>query len=96
MRSRPGRVFAEIEAALPRPRDRQSAAFYLVKRRVRSSAPASPTTAKPVRARGPRSGGADLSGPFTSLYLSRDGADGPRRQVTAARPATAMFGRRPK
>jgi hypothetical protein len=25
----------------------------------------------------------DLSGPLTSLYLSRDGADGPRRQVTA-------------
>src|SRR5262245_49347739 len=34
----------------------------------------------------------DLSGPFTSLYLSRDGADGPRRQVTAARPAMAMSG----
>ena len=36
----------EIEAALPRPRDRQSAAFDFVKRRVRSSTPASPTTAK--------------------------------------------------
>src|SRR5262249_8417427 len=34
MRPRPGRVFAEIEAALPRPRDRQSAAFDAVKRRV--------------------------------------------------------------
>jgi len=34
MRPRPGRVFAEIEADLPRPRDRQSAAFDAVKRRV--------------------------------------------------------------
>jgi sulfonate transport system ATP-binding protein len=31
---RPGRVFAGIEADLPRPRDRQSAAFDFVKRRV--------------------------------------------------------------
>jgi hypothetical protein len=35
-----------IEAALPRPRECQSAAFDFVKRQVRSSAPASPTTAK--------------------------------------------------
>jgi sulfonate transport system ATP-binding protein len=34
MRPRPGRVFAEIAADLPRPRDRQSAAFDFVKRRV--------------------------------------------------------------
>jgi sulfonate transport system ATP-binding protein len=34
MRPRPGRLFAEIEADLPRPRDRQSAAFDFVKRRV--------------------------------------------------------------
>jgi len=34
MSPRPGRVFAEIEADLPRPRDRQSAAFDFVKRRV--------------------------------------------------------------
>jgi sulfonate transport system ATP-binding protein len=34
MRPRPGRLFAEIEADLPRPRDRQSAAFDHVKRRV--------------------------------------------------------------
>ncbi|MBX6424350.1 MAG: ABC transporter ATP-binding protein [Variibacter sp.] len=34
MRPRPGRVFAEIEADLARPRDRQSAAFDSVKRRV--------------------------------------------------------------
>src|SRR5262245_22266646 len=34
MRPRPSRVFAEIEAYLPRPRDRQSAAFDAVKRRV--------------------------------------------------------------
>jgi sulfonate transport system ATP-binding protein len=34
MRPRPGRVFAEIRADLPRPRDRQSAAFDFVKRRV--------------------------------------------------------------
>jgi sulfonate transport system ATP-binding protein len=31
---RPGRVFDEIEVELPRPRDRQSAAFDFVKRRV--------------------------------------------------------------
>jgi len=34
MRPRPGTMFAEIEADLPRPRDRQSAAFDHVKRRV--------------------------------------------------------------
>src|SRR4051812_27420521 len=34
MSPRPGRIFAEIEASLPRPRDRQSAAFDFVKRRV--------------------------------------------------------------
>jgi len=34
MRPRPGRVFAEVAAHLPRPRDRQSAAFDAVKRRV--------------------------------------------------------------
>jgi len=34
MRSRPGRIFAEIAVDLPRPRDRQAAAFDFVKRRV--------------------------------------------------------------
>jgi sulfonate transport system ATP-binding protein len=34
MRPRAGRMFAEIEADLPRPRDRQSAAYDAVKRRV--------------------------------------------------------------
>jgi sulfonate transport system ATP-binding protein len=34
MRPRPGRTFAEIEADLPRPRDRQSAAYDAIKRRV--------------------------------------------------------------
>lgn len=34
MRPHPGRVFAEIACDLPRPRDRQSAAFDFVKRRV--------------------------------------------------------------
>jgi len=34
MHPRPGRVFAEVEADLPRPRDRQSAAFDFAKRRV--------------------------------------------------------------
>ncbi len=34
MRPRPGRVFDEIAVDLPRPRDRQSAAFDFVKRRV--------------------------------------------------------------
>lgn len=34
MRPRPGRILEEIEADLPRPRDRQSAAFDFVKRRV--------------------------------------------------------------
>jgi sulfonate transport system ATP-binding protein len=43
----PGRVIAEIAAGLPRPRDRQSAAFDEVKRRVlaalgRSRKPAAP------------------------------------------------------
>jgi sulfonate transport system ATP-binding protein len=34
MSPRPGRVFAEVETDLPRPRDRQSAAFDFAKRRV--------------------------------------------------------------
>jgi sulfonate transport system ATP-binding protein len=34
MRPRPGRIFAEIDASMPRPRDRQSAAFDFAKRRV--------------------------------------------------------------
>jgi sulfonate transport system ATP-binding protein len=34
MRPRPGRIFDEIAVELPRPRDRQSAAFDFVKRRV--------------------------------------------------------------
>lgn len=34
MRPHPGRLYEEIEADLPRPRDRQSAAFDFVKRRV--------------------------------------------------------------
>ncbi len=34
MRPHPGRVMSEVEAGLPRPRDRQSAAFDFVKRRV--------------------------------------------------------------
>jgi len=34
MRPRPGRIFEEIACDLPRPRDRQSAAFDVVKRRV--------------------------------------------------------------
>lgn len=34
MRPRPGRIFEEIAADLPRPRDRQSASFDFIKRRV--------------------------------------------------------------
>jgi sulfonate transport system ATP-binding protein len=34
MRAHPGRIFAEIEIDLPRPRDRQSAAYDFAKRRV--------------------------------------------------------------
>jgi len=34
MRAQPGRVYEEIPCELPRPRDRQSAAFDFVKRRV--------------------------------------------------------------
>jgi hypothetical protein len=34
LRPRPGRIFDEIDVDLPRPRDRQSAAFDFVKRRV--------------------------------------------------------------
>src|SRR6188768_951972 len=34
MRPAPGRIFAEIDIALPRPRDRQSAAYDFAKRRV--------------------------------------------------------------
>jgi sulfonate transport system ATP-binding protein len=34
MRPQPGRIYEEIVSDLPRPRDRQSAAFDFVKRRV--------------------------------------------------------------
>jgi sulfonate transport system ATP-binding protein len=34
MRPRPGRVYEEIACDLPRPRDRQSAAFDFAKRRI--------------------------------------------------------------
>jgi sulfonate transport system ATP-binding protein len=34
MRPRPGRIYEEIVTDLPRPRDRQSAAFDFAKRRV--------------------------------------------------------------
>jgi sulfonate transport system ATP-binding protein len=34
MRAHPGRLFEEIGSDLPRPRDRQSAAFDFIKRRV--------------------------------------------------------------
>jgi sulfonate transport system ATP-binding protein len=47
MRPRPGRIFEEIEADLPRPRDRQSAAFDFVKRRVLAALDRS--LARPVR-----------------------------------------------
>jgi sulfonate transport system ATP-binding protein len=53
MRPHPGRVYDEIPCDLPRPRDRQSAAFDFAKRRVsprstaRSSAQSSPTTPRP-------------------------------------------------
>jgi sulfonate transport system ATP-binding protein len=46
MRPRPGRIFEEIDADLPRPRDRQSAAFDFIKRRVLAALDRS--LAKPV------------------------------------------------
>jgi sulfonate transport system ATP-binding protein len=48
MRPRPGRIFDEIEAELPRPRDRQSAAFDFVKRRVLAALDRSLQRAKTV------------------------------------------------
>lgn len=48
MRPRPGRIFDEIEAGLPRPRDRQSAAFDFVKRRVLASLDRSLNRAKRI------------------------------------------------
>jgi sulfonate transport system ATP-binding protein len=48
MRPRPGRIFEEIEAELPRPRDRQSAAFDFIKRRVLASLDRSLQRAKTV------------------------------------------------
>jgi sulfonate transport system ATP-binding protein len=55
MRPRPGRIFEEIEAELPRPRDRQSAAFDSVKWRVmaaldRSLDRATPTDNREIKA----------------------------------------------
>jgi sulfonate transport system ATP-binding protein len=48
MRPRPGRIFDEIDAELPRPRDRQSAAFDFVKRRVLAALDRSLQRAKTV------------------------------------------------
>jgi sulfonate transport system ATP-binding protein len=48
MRPRPGRIYEEIEAELPRPRDRQSAAFDFVKRRVLAALDRSLQRAKTV------------------------------------------------
>ena len=63
MRPRPGRIAEEIATDLPRPRDRQSAAFDFAKRRVLAAldrsldrAPAS-TTARTRPARARRCGG---------------------------------------
>jgi sulfonate transport system ATP-binding protein len=61
MRPRPGRIFEEIETDLPRPRDRQSAAFGAVKHRVLAALDRS--LARPVRkdgARTPAEAGAAL------------------------------------
>jgi sulfonate transport system ATP-binding protein len=53
MRSRPGRLFEEIECDLPRPRDRQSAAFDFAKRRALAALDRSLARAatKPVEAK---------------------------------------------
>jgi hypothetical protein len=55
---------------------------------------------KPARARVPplvvSAAVPDLPGSFTSLYLSRDGADGPRRQVDVGSTGDGDVGRRPK
>jgi sulfonate transport system ATP-binding protein len=48
MRPRPGRIFEEIAAERPRPRDRQSAAFDFVKRRVLAALDRSLQRAKTV------------------------------------------------
>jgi len=48
MRPRPGHIFDEIEADLPRPRDRQSAAFDFAKRRVLAALDRSLARAKRV------------------------------------------------
>jgi sulfonate transport system ATP-binding protein len=48
MRPRPGRIFEEIASELPRPRDRQSAAFDFVKRRVLAALDRSLQRAKTV------------------------------------------------
>ena len=50
MRPRPGRMFAEVDADLPRPRDRQSAAYDAVKRRVLSALDRSLDRAVPAHA----------------------------------------------
>ena len=60
MRPRPGRMFAEIEADLPRPRDRQSAAFDHVKRRVLAALDRSLGRVVPVEGDAKASAGASL------------------------------------
>ena len=54
MRPRPGRIFEEIDVDLPRPRDRQSAAFDFVKRRVLAALDRSLDRAGPTPASEPK------------------------------------------
>jgi sulfonate transport system ATP-binding protein len=73
MRPHPGRMFAEVAADLPRPRDRQSAAFDHVKRRVLAALDRSFG-----RAAAPE--GTDAkAGAGAALWLVRQGNLGPSR-----------------
>jgi sulfonate transport system ATP-binding protein len=60
MSPRPGRLFEEIRADLPRPRDRQSAAFDFVKRRVLATLDRSLDRARQDDSAGPATTGAAL------------------------------------
>jgi sulfonate transport system ATP-binding protein len=60
MSPRPGRLFEEIRADLPRPRDRQSAAFDFVKRRVLAALDRSLDRACQDDSAGPATAGAAL------------------------------------
>ncbi len=90
MRPRPGRIFDEIDVDLPRPRDRQSAAFDFVKRRVlaaldRSLNRAAATAEGETKSRSRRG----------DVVVADDGRTGDRRRIAALPTLSSLILCRP-